>query len=941
MRGVIGLLALAVQAAAAAGAPTLDDVNRLLEKGAYAEARTAAEALAAAEARAGRTAGVGRAYLLIADSEYYLGRPDAYRTWVEKALAACRSSGDPACIGRSYYDLAYVHERTEPKEMIALLDRAAGFASRAGDRHLEMNVENALGQAHFNLSRFAVSAGHFAKAERLAALQGDDNGRATALQNLGACAEDRARHEEALAHYREALAIFTRLERPPGIALVLQNMGNVFSSLGDTDEALAHYRRALALFELIGHKRGEATTLMQSGGVYRELGEVDRALDVMRKAVALTAALHDDRNGVQILIELSGLLVESGRIDEAGTNLADAATRAERIGDPRLAFRVALARSRLEQARSEPEAALAWIDRAESHARRVEGDDLATCHAARGEALRRAGRPEDALHEYETAVRLFEESHTETGLHVLYGRIGELRAARGEPDAARAAFEESLRQVERRDRLAVFDRTRVSLFVDAADVFRSYAGWLAGRGEVGRAWEVVEAGRARALRVRLARPGGDDLTPGERDALARLSALQRRLREESLDAAGRERLLAGVREAEYEYDDARRNAAGATSGPSGVIPDLPEPEIVVEYAVCGDELLVFSRRRARAPRVRRVADARGVLARAGALWRAASTAAEPYPVGEAKALERVLIDDELRGLPAGLVVIVPDEALHALPFSALVGDDDRFLCERFAFSEAQSLAALAGLRARRRAPAEVRVLAVANTRFDGEALAGLRGTAREASSVAAAARGTRLLIDGSEAALKTLHLADFGLVHFATHTRVDERRPERSSIVLAPGGGEDGDLQAREIETLQLDARLVVVSGCASGRGRVVPGEGVVGLPYALFGAGADSVVTSLWDVSDSGAAAFMARFYAALRHGTVAAALQAAQQGALRAQPRHPADWAAFTVSGDADVRVLLPGAPFDIVLAVETALGIVLLATALAVWGRRRRGV
>jgi CHAT domain-containing protein len=182
----------------------------------------------------------------------------------------------------------------------------------------------------------------------------------------------------------------------------------------------------------------------------------------------------------------------------------------------------------------------------------------------------------------------------------------------------------------------------------------------------------------------------------------------------------------------------------------------------------------------------------------------------------------------------------------------------------------------------------------------------------EARRVAARGREAVLLVDAGESDVKAQPLDGFQLIHFASHVRPDELHPERSSIVMAPSAGEDGYLQAREIERLRLRSCLVVVSGCRSAGGRLVGGEGTLGLSHALYGAGARSLLLSLWDVDDAATAELMDAFYDELAEAPVGEALRRAQVRLLRSRRwSAPAHWAGFFVSGDASQRVELAPRP------------------------------
>ena len=151
------------------------------------------------------------------------------------------------------------------------------------------------------------------------------------------------------------------------------------------------------------------------------------------------------------------------------------------------------------------------------------------------------------------------------------------------------------------------------------------------------------------------------------------------------------------------------------------------------------------------------------------------------------------------------------------------------------------------------------------------------------------------------------NLRDFGILHFATHGVMDLDEPALSGLVLS-GFTEDGQvrnrfLRSQEIAGLNLSAGLVVLSGCDTGIGRRVHGEGLNGLSRAFFYAGASTVISSLWPVPDLATAELMRNFYDRLLNGKLSPqeALRAAQLS-IRSDPRWraPYFWAAFIIQGD-----------------------------------------
>jgi len=148
-------------------------------------------------------------------------------------------------------------------------------------------------------------------------------------------------------------------------------------------------------------------------------------------------------------------------------------------------------------------------------------------------------------------------------------------------------------------------------------------------------------------------------------------------------------------------------------------------------------------------------------------------------------------------------------------------------------------------------------------------------------------------------------LDKYGYIHFATHGLINEENPDLSSLVLTTGRNsvEDGFLTAREVFKLKLNADLVVLSACQTGLGKLVRGEGMVGLTRAFMYAGAPSVLVSLWSVSDKSTADLMDEFYRKLVRDSHSKtdALREAQLKLIN-DPKfsHPFYWAPFILVGD-----------------------------------------
>jgi CHAT domain-containing protein len=150
-------------------------------------------------------------------------------------------------------------------------------------------------------------------------------------------------------------------------------------------------------------------------------------------------------------------------------------------------------------------------------------------------------------------------------------------------------------------------------------------------------------------------------------------------------------------------------------------------------------------------------------------------------------------------------------------------------------------------------------------------------------------------------------LSEYRIVHFATHGLLNSTHPELSGLVFSlvdeRGKPQNGFLKLQDIYNLDLPVEMVVLSGCDTGLGQHIRGEGLIGLTRGFMYAGASRVIASLWSVSDMATSELMARFYRAAEKEKLrpAAALRKAQIEMWKQKSRHsPYYWAAFQIQGD-----------------------------------------
>ena len=245
------------------------------------------------------------------------------------------------------------------------------------------------------------------------------------------------------------------------------------------------------------------------------------------------------------------------------------------------------------------------------------------------------------------------------------------------------------------------------------------------------------------------------------------------------------------------------------------------------------------------------------------------------------------------------VIFIPHKELFLVPFVALQDKSGKFLIEKHTISTAPSIQTLSLTHQRKQnltnQTGSSLIIGNPYPNIIGE----LNYAESEASSIAQITNGQLLTREAATKKEVIKRLSDSKLLHFATHGILDEQRGFGSSIVLTRDGEDDGLLRAEEIADMKLNAELVVLSACDTGRGKL-SGDGVIGLSRSFITAGVPSVIVSLWKVPDQSTAPLMTQFYQNLKvNPDKAVALREAMLTTMKQYP-DPVNWAAFTLIGE-----------------------------------------
>ncbi|NER37933.1 MAG: CHAT domain-containing protein [Oscillatoria sp. SIO1A7] len=277
------------------------------------------------------------------------------------------------------------------------------------------------------------------------------------------------------------------------------------------------------------------------------------------------------------------------------------------------------------------------------------------------------------------------------------------------------------------------------------------------------------------------------------------------------------------------------------------------------------------------------------------------------------------IADLLPSDPEKPVIFIPQGELFLVPFPGLLDSEGKYLIEKHTILTAPSIQSLAltgqnpgsqSGAASSCANNSCNALVVGNPIMpykpgapageERQRLNPLPGSEEEAQAIAEIL-GTKALVGSlaTESAI-AVALPEADIVHLATHGLLDdiEGLGVPGAIAFAPETNNDGLLTSLDILAMNLNASLVVLSACDTGRGRLT-GDGVIGLSRSFMTAGVESVLVSLWKVPDKPTADLMVEFYRQFaRSGKKAASLRQAMLAAKEKYP-NPQDWAAFTMVG------------------------------------------
>ncbi|NNF06518.1 MAG: CHAT domain-containing protein [Candidatus Eisenbacteria bacterium] len=801
---------------------------------------------------------------------------------------------------------------------------------------------NNIGVLYWNQNRFDDAERSFKEALRLteADPEAPPTRVATAYLNLGVLFKSQASYKDAepLLQRAAELARATYPQDDPDYVMFLLEPGKLLADTHRFDEANKLWEEALSVLSKLEtpHAIQEAQVKHDAARGYLEVGNMNRARELARDALDMRSQvfddMHPDRGRTLGLLGKIALLDNPPKLDEAKDHLEEAIEILE----------------------------------ASNYAQ----DDLAEAHAQRARVARAGGDLKKARAHLESALSLVEVLRPQLGGSDLtraefltrfvgyYSDMIDLLLREGSVSEAMAFVERSRARVLQ-DQLAASG-------LDLREGIEPKVLQPLEKAEMDAEFRVNEIQRAMTERRR--HWSGEDLKElrlMERDLEVALGDLKRATEEIKLQSPGWQKLLKDKRRS-LSLQEVQRQLIGSD-------------EMALLYHIGPDRSFLFTLHATGDPQAHPLkipatwADRLGIepgplteplltelllgdlhfgegesLVGTMAKLRGVSGIAD---AGQGRVLLKGSVEERLQALLRILVpnsvwetlvdrrevLVIPDGALHLLPFEALLLEkqDSKkvyWLDVGPVVRYGHSLTTLLEIAEQKAESKSQNIVSISDPLFgggkDGEEVARggltrqpqewfqlprLPATAEESRALVAAFGEDNVSVFSELAATETqfkAHVQDARILHLATHGIVDaERNDLMAALVFTPPSplaqtADDGFLFLYEIYRLPLNCDLAVLSACETKLGRRIQGEGVFALSRGFLAAGARRTIASLWPVSDNSTAALMGGFFERIaeesEHRSYAEALRDAKRE-VRNDPRwqSPFYWAPFVATG------------------------------------------
>nr|XP_058968949.1 tetratricopeptide repeat protein 28-like [Pocillopora verrucosa] len=804
-------------------------------------------------------------------------------------------------LGNTYKDLG------DFKKAIEYNNLHLKIAKEVGDKHREGNAYGNLGNAYFSLGDFKKAIEYHNLHLKIAKEVGDKHGEGCAYGNLGNAYYCLGDFKKAIEYHNLHLKIAKEVGDKHGEGKAYGNLGNAYHSLGDFNRAIECHNLNLKIAKEVGDKHGEGRAYGNLGNAYHSLGDLKKAIEYHNLHLKIAKEVGDKHGEGHAYGNLGNAYRSLGELKNAIEYHNLHLKIAQQVGDKHAEGNTYGNLGNAYHGLGEFKKAIEYHNLDLKIVKEI-GDKHGEgkSYGNLGNAYRCLGDLEKANELYCLLLKIAEEVGDQSLEALAYYSLGCVFEAQGGLPKAVKHFRASVNLYNSlRVLLKSKDEWKVNFRNQHQNAYSGLCSVLVKQGNIDEALFAAEKGRAQALTDLMESSfwGRTGQHKGSDEDLADLKNVPSDIIFQVVDEADVNLWFVSegkqVQLRQSNLTDSVSENSGARQSFESFIHGVYTQIGVRSNVRCENRSLDALRESRSKVDVKTKED-------------------NPHPPIQQDERGLSTLYDTLMKPVADLVkgdelLIIPDGPLWLAPYAALKDGNSKYLCESFRIRLAPSLTSLrlisdcpddyhkssGALLVGDPSLAEV-------TNIKGEEIFEPLPYAKEEVEMIGKILNITP-ITGRQATKREVlkRLSSVSLVHFAAHgcpeTGEIALTPDPDRISTVPTKKEDYILTIRDVLNVQLRAKLVVLSCCHSGRGEI-KAEGVVGIARAFMGAGARSVVVSLWAIDDEATLEFMKCFYQHLAEGKPASESLNLAMKSLRESKkfRDIKYWAPFLLIGD-----------------------------------------
>lgn len=830
---------------------------------------------------------------------------------------------------------------------------ALAIFAEIGEQFKTIDILNQLGRAFFIQGQYQQAKEIYVWSLSTAREVEYRQGEVTALNGLGNSFYFLGQIPDAIQQHQQALEIARHIESGEEEAIALNGLGNAYSASEANEDAIEFYEASLEASRRISYRAGEARALNNLGRIHTLLEKYEQAVGFYEQALRSAREANDSRTEAVALDNIATTYIRVGQyqgaIDLYAQSLEIYQSLDNRESEGNTIAQIGIAYRNLDQ----HERAIEYHFQSLRIAQELSDRHLeAVSYGNLGVSSNFLGRYQQALDFHQQALAIYQDIEFREGEGLTLGNLGLVYNNLGDHQQAISFYRQSLMIAkELNDRLregnafnniglaylnlgqyanasdtlleAIYvyetylrsglaDANKISIFDTYVRSYRLLQVAFVAQNRLEDALLVAEQSKARAL---------VDLLSTRLDrsnSTLNISLDNDEFNLETIRQISREQNAVLVQYSLVETSISSRVLYIWVVKPSGEIDFRSLSLATLEQPL--SELVSTSR------------ESIGVGNRGATVRPVPSAAAQQQREAEQRQklqqLHQLLIGPVQDLLPTNAeepVIFIPHSELFLVPFPALMSAEGRYLIQDHTILTAPSIQVLQFTHqigqsngTRNRSTSADQVLVVGNPIMPtlwspdeqtSEPLPSLPGAEEEAIAISTLFNTEPLMWDEASESTVVERMESAQVIHLATHGLLEYGNPQESgvrdfpgAIALAPDNTNDGLLTSSEILDLNLNAELVVLSACDTGRGNLTS-DGVIGLSRSLISAGVPSIIVSLWAVDDNATSELMQEFYRRWRTNEQPLdKAQALRQAMLTTMQTHPdpKDWAAFTLIGE-----------------------------------------